>query len=68
MAQATRSPKSNVEIIFYVSHFNFAPCMAIMFLVHYLHLPGMIVRTENKGSSNKTSPLNMVKMQQTFSM
>jgi hypothetical protein len=39
MDQAAHFLKSMVEITFYVSHFNLAPCMAIMFLVHSLHLP-----------------------------
>jgi hypothetical protein len=49
MAQALSSPKSMVEIGLDVSHFNLTPCMAIIiFLIHSLHLPKMIVDTNKK--------------------
>jgi hypothetical protein len=49
MAQTTHSPKSKVEIILGVSHLNLAPQMAIMFLVHSLHLPRVTIKTHNVG-------------------
>ncbi len=49
MVQAARLLKSKVEIIFHVNHFNLAPHMAIMFPIHSLHLPRMIVETNNRG-------------------
>jgi hypothetical protein len=48
MAQAMSSPKSKVEIILDVSH-DLTPRMAIIFLVHSLHLPKVIVGTNNGG-------------------
>jgi hypothetical protein len=48
MAQATSSPKSKVEIVLDVSHFN-TPCMAIMFFVHSLHFPRVTDKTNNEG-------------------
>jgi hypothetical protein len=49
MAQAVNFLESKVEIVLDVSHLNLAPCMAIMFLVHALHLPKVTVRTNNRG-------------------
>ncbi len=49
MAQAVNSSKTKVEIILDVSHLNLAPCMAIMFLIHALHLPKVTIGTNNKG-------------------
>jgi hypothetical protein len=62
MAQATFFSKNKVEIIIDVNHLNLAPRIAIMFPVHSLHLPRVIVETNNKGEFNKTSPLNPVRM------
>jgi hypothetical protein len=48
MAQALSSPRSIVEIGLDVSHFSFTPCMAIIiFFIHSLHLPKMIVYCRN---------------------
>jgi hypothetical protein len=63
MAQATSFPKNKVEIILDVSRLNLTPRMAIIFPIHSLHLPKVIVGTNNGGSSNKTPPLNVVRMQ-----
>jgi hypothetical protein len=49
MAQVASFPKSKVEIIIDVSHFNLAPHMATMFPIHSLHLPKVIVKTNNRG-------------------
>jgi hypothetical protein len=49
IAQALHPPKSKVQIIFYVNHLNLAPHMAIMFLIHSLHLPIMTIGTNNMG-------------------
>jgi hypothetical protein len=45
MAKATSSLKIEVE----VSCFNFVPCMAIMFLVHFLHLTTVTVESNKRG-------------------
>jgi hypothetical protein len=63
MAQAMNSMKSKVEIIFDVSHLNLAPRMAIMFPIHSLQLPIVTIMTNKGRSSNKSSALNVVKMQ-----
>jgi len=68
IAQATSSPKSKVEIVLDVSRLNLTPWMTIMFSVHSLHFLKVIDGTNDRGSSNKTPPLNVVGMQQTFSM
>jgi len=63
MTQTPSSLKNKVEIVLDVSHFNFAPHMAIMLPIHSLHLAKLIVKIDNGGgSSNKTSPLNVIGM------
>jgi len=49
MARAPSSLKSKVEIVLDVSCFNLAPCMAIMFHAHSLHLPKVTTRINNGG-------------------
>jgi hypothetical protein len=49
MAQATNLPKSKVEIIIDISHFNLTTQMATMFPIHSLHLPKVIIDTNNRG-------------------
>jgi hypothetical protein len=49
MAQVAYFLKSKVEIILDVSHFNLAPHMATMFPIHSLHLPKVIVESNNRG-------------------
>jgi hypothetical protein len=50
MAQALNSLKSIIEIGLDVSCLNLAPCMAIIiFFIHSLHLPKMIVNIDNEG-------------------
>jgi hypothetical protein len=68
MTQTPSSSKSKVEISFDVSHLNLAPHMAIMFLVHSLHLAKLIVKINNRGEFKQKSPLNVVRMQRTFLM
>jgi hypothetical protein len=49
MAQTPSCLKNKVEIVFDVSCVNLAPHLAIMFLVHSLHLTKMTVKTNNEG-------------------
>jgi hypothetical protein len=49
MAQVVNSSKSKVEIILDVSHLNLALCMAIMFLVHALHLSRVTIGIASRG-------------------
>jgi hypothetical protein len=49
MAQVVRLLKSRLKSFFMLIIFNLAPHMAIMFLVHSLHLPKVTVETNNRG-------------------
>jgi hypothetical protein len=49
MTQTPSSLKNKVEIVLEISCFNFAPRMAIMLLIHSLHLAKLIVKIDNKG-------------------
>jgi hypothetical protein len=53
MVQAMSFMKSKVEIVFDVSHFNFAPHMAIMFPIHFLQLLIVTIMTNKGGIQTK---------------
>jgi hypothetical protein len=49
MVQVSSSSKVQVEVILDVIHLNLVPRMAIMFLIHSLHLTKVTIGTNKKG-------------------
>jgi hypothetical protein len=69
MSQATSFAKSKVEIIFYISHLNLAPCIAIMFPFCSLHLPKVTIETnKGKGGEGGRGLVSKVGFKQNFTM
>jgi hypothetical protein len=68
MTQTPCLAKSKVEIILDIGHLDLAPRITIILFVHSLHLIRMAIWILIDGSSKRTSPSNVSRMQGTFSM